>query len=950
MSCTNPIYINSANVDNFGFATIFNPLTGTGITPSVTFDIAGYTEFKAGGEANITQINFEVTDPQENFYTATINPSDSEEQVTIENLVSGLLYFGTYHIKGTLVEANASTYVIEFDVEVCDSNFLKSNNYIQGCVNMVANCLTAKLTITDETAYIYNKKQPISVGYDAKLWIPTDEDGGLEQFDFQYLPYVKNLSGYYTGNYQLSVTSVATYELECASFLEITYKAALTKTVDCTAAICELNCCWESSVQITSGSSQKAGQMQEKLLEAQPYYMAAIGKYICGKNAEYEIGMVNNILNCDCQCRQYIIQPAPITLGNANVFGDCGTVVTKDDNGDIHIHSFSYVFAKGDPSDLGYSIVTTQINECTKKTVITFDYDVFQQNILNAIANNPTFILNWQEVLGIGGCPCDDVVIESGAELLALNTASDDFTTLQDNYFVKNDVITGVEYKDETTIAGGTIDYIKYTDQIIQQTGVIQTAGSNITLPCGVCGESITDLSGYHLITETQTDCGCVQMKECDLDTPYVDYSERYGNAYRFNPQIEEPNYTTYTEIIDGNPYTMYKIFFGDAELDNTWSAVRVAIVKVSNVGVISLHETRTIIGANFGDINTPTTNNTWGNQVGLNRPSSINLDFDEIVNGDPVLYFTTFAGYVCRAVRERSSECDERANWKVYVLASTSNSLYGMKKFIVDANGNRSFIYLNTTTEKLYAFTYDNIGSKNSASNWVSTDIQVGCIGVDSNFNVELTKNYIFTVEENKIKLTIYGGGTLIANIINPANYSEYVICNAASASATSYIDGVGSVATLARPTWIQKITVGGDERYYFGNADNDITNNYIKYSYLRYLWLEHGGDPTLPDSWTFDTDVVVNNNSILDDGSWNPDTSSNANGASKGMLVVGGTGSVAISMFIYGIKIFNFTTHAVTILSGQGSASGNLETGLYMDSQWAYELSNCQGGSGES
>lgn len=947
MACTNPIYINTTNVDNFGFSTTFSPYGLAPITPSVTFDIDGYTEFKAGGEANITQINFEVLDPQENTYTATINPSLSETMVTIENLVGGLLYFGTYHIKGTLIEANASTYVIEFDVEVCDSNLLggNSNNFIQGCINAEANCVTAKLTITDQNSYIYNKKTPEFVEYEAKMWLPNNPDGGLEEFNFNDLPYVKTLAGYYTGVYQISVTSVATYALNCGAFLAITYKSALTKTIDCTAAICELNCCWAESNQIAASGGQKAGQMQEKVDAATPYYLEAFGNYFCGKNAEKAIAKVNEILGCSCTCRQYVIQPAPITLGTANVFGECGTVVELDDNGDIRIHSLAYSITKGDPSDLGYSIVTTQINDCTKRTVISFDYNVLQQNILNAIANNPQYILNWQEVLGITDCPCDGVQIDNGASLVTLNTQSPDFTTLEDTYFVKNDILTGVEYKDETTIVGGTIDYIKYTDQIIQQSGVLQNAGGNITLPCGVCGENITDLSGYKLITETHTTCGCVEMKQCDLETPYVDYSERYGFAYRFNPQIEEPCYTTYTEVIDGDPYTMYKIYFGDTENDSSWAAIRVAILKVDNVGVVSLHETRTVIGADFNDIDTPTTNNTWGNQVALNRPSSVNLDFDEIVNGEPVLYFSTFGGYICRAVRERSSECDERANWKVYVIATTSGSLYGVKKFIIDSSGNRSFIFYNNSTQKLYSLTYDNIGSKNDSANWIVTDLNISCIGTGANFNIELTKNWIFVLSEGAVNLVIYTGGTLIANIANPANYSSYVMCGNLSATATSYIDGDGLTATIWKPTWIQKIVVvGGDDRYYFGNIDPDITNNYIKLSYVRYVELR--GDPTTTADWEFNTDIVVNNNSILAGGTWNPDVSSNVNGASQGMFVLGGTGSIAVSMLFYGIKLFNFTTHTVSLLSGQATANGNLQTSLFMDSQWSYDLTNCEGG----
>jgi hypothetical protein len=145
-----------------------------------------------------------------------------------------------------------------------------------------------------------------------------------------------------------------------------------------------------------------------------------------------------------------------------------------------------------------------------------------------------------------------------------------------------------------------------------------------------------------------------------------------------------------------------------------------------------------------------------------------------------------------------------------------------------------------------------------------------------------------------------------------------------------------------------MQKIVVGGDDRYYFGNADVDTANNFIKLSMLRYVVLEHGGDPTLQDSWTFSTEIVSSNNSILNDGTWNAGVSTNVNGASQGMFVIptnnsyGGSGDVAVSMFIYGIKTFDFGSEENTILSGQGSVSGNLETEEMMDTQFEYKL-NC-------
>jgi hypothetical protein len=936
-SCTNPIYVNTTNVLNFGFSTTFDTYL-----KSILFDITGYTEFQTGGEANISQINFVVTNPQENVFTGSIDPSNSETQLNITGLTGGLLYFGTYHIKGTLVEADASTYDIEFDIEVCDNNILTTTNYVKGCINAEANCLTARLTITDDNHYYYNGiTAQTDVSYDAKMWIPNDPDGGLEEFTLPYLPYVKNLSGYFTGNYQISVTSVAYYDLGCGAEIAITYKSALTKTIDCTASICELNCCWSDSLEIANGGGQKAGQMQQKMIDAEPYYLSAMGKYICGKNAQSDIDMVNEILGCSCTCRQYIIQPAPITIGNSNVIGECGTAVTTDENGDTIISSFIYEVKKGDPTDLAFIFTTTTIGECTKRTTITFNYDVMQANILNSIANNAQYISNWQDVLGINGCPCDGVEISNGSELLTLNKANNDFSTLVDNYFVKNDIITGVEYDDITIVTGGTASHVKYTDQIIQQAGIATPSG-NITLPCGVCGGGITDLTGYKLIKEVNTTCSCVEVFECDLETPKVDFSERYGGAYRFNPQMDSPCYTTYSEVIDGNLYTMTKVYFGDLEfggtLSLTSSSIRVLILKTDNVGNTTFHETRTIIGNNFGDLNTPTTNNTWGDQVALNRPSAVNLDFDEIVNGEPVLYFSTVGGYICRAVRERSSECDERANWKVYVIFKSSKALYGMKKFILDENGNRSFIFYNFTESILMSLTYDNTGSKNNSANWSVNYIDIDLVSVGGNFNIDGTT--IYTYGTNEIKEVTYIGTTALASIANPASYSESVICDATSISATSYIDGVSSLATIAEPTWMQKVVVGAEDRFYFGNTDSDVTNSYIKLSYVRYMVKD------LEGIWTFYTDIVSSNYSILDDGTWNPDVSTTANGASQGIIEIADLG--CLSIFLHGVKVFDFVNHTIRNLSGQATAGGNLAINNYMDTQYSYELSNCEGGSG--
>jgi hypothetical protein len=949
-NCSNPKFIDTADVNYFGFNTVFNPYN-----KSMTFDISGITTFKTDGEDNITSIVFEVTDPNLNEYTADINPSLGEEEVTITGLEQGELYFGQYHIKATLTQPATSdedeqTFVIEFDVNVCYDPKLNNKNLAVGCALIEVNCSTAKMVIKEGANMKFAGKQISSITTLGTINYPIDPETSapfLAPVQFTYTPYQLSLAKSITGLYSIVLVTTAYYDLGCNCLLAIEYRSNVNKYVLCGNGMCEITCCWTESIDIIKKGGSKGSQMAELVAEAIPYYISAQLLADCGKNNDFYVKKVKEILNCDCKCesKSLLIQPNPITFGASNLIPSCGTTITEDENGDYVFHSFVYQVAPADGEDK-ISFETVQINECTKVTYATIHCDKIERCIYNILATDIDILNQWKILFGIGDC-CTDVTITNTPTLLSLNTLSDDFATLEDTYFVKNDIITGVQYQDDTQIVGGTLQVIKYFDQIIQQQGILNTAGGTITLPCQVCGESISNLSGYKLTTEATTTCGCGNNTNCDLNTPQVDYSERYGSAYRFNPQINLPPYITYTQLIDGNPYTMYKIYFGDFDTDGTYSCVRALTIKVDNLGVASIFETRTIIGANFGSgISEPTTNNTWGNEVNVNRPSSINLDMTEIVNGEPVLYFTTFGGYVCRAVKERNSECDERANWKLYVLLDTGNSLYGMKKWEVDENGNQTFIFNNNTTSGLYLFNFDNTGTKNDSSNWTTTNLNITCAGANSNFQVKLTKKWIFTLEEYKIKIVIYSGTTALAQLQNATNYDNYDIVNNAPILATAYTDGFGSVATVAQPTWMNMMLDGTDEVYFFGNADSDITNSYIKQSYIRFMTYR-GGDPTLQDSFTFSTDIVANNNSILADGTWNPSVSSNANGASQGMVEIPDVGW--LSMFINGVKIFDFDAHENQVFSGQATASGNLAETDLMDTQFSYELTNCESGSDE-
>jgi hypothetical protein len=943
MACENPLYINSANVDSFGYGVTFNPYLKT-----ITISIDGFTSFKSGGEANITSIAFTVTNENNDTYTGSINPSIGGESVTISNVQGGQLFFGQYTIVGVLTEANASTYSVQTITNVCFDARMNNANYINGssALNVEVDCGRAVMIIKEGNAFKYHGLTPSSYVYSGSVTYPNNYQ---EQVNFTAVPYQLSLIDSITGMYQVSLLTTAYYDLGCNSTLAIQYRSQVNKDIQCGAGMCDLTCCWQEALDIQERGGTQGSLMAEKLIEANPYYVEAFLLWSCGKNNDKAVAKVREILNCDCKCSQNVlIQANPISYGTANLNGECGTTITTDENGDILVHSYAYTIAKGDSGDMAFSLNTTQVGNCTKRTTITFDYDVLQQNILTAISSSQTFINNWKDVLGITDCPCDEVTTLSVPQLLEVLKQTSDYYTLADTNFVKNDVVIGAKYEDGTQITGGTFGYTEIVDQVIQQQGLITTQGQEITLPCSVCGESLVGQSGK-LITYVNSNCGCREPHECDIEIQSVDYSERYTEAYRFNPQIEDAPYIVSTEVIDGQTYTITKLIYADSFVTGSnasGSMIRYIMFKTDSVGTTTFHETRTLFGdVKVGGGSLTTYNNTAGDIVLINKASSINLDHSEVVNGYPVMYFVTFGGAICRAVRTGSSNCDERKNWTIYLLKdlqSPTKRLYGMKKWYVDSNGNQTFLYLGATDSKVYLLTYNGVGGKNIGANWTITDLNIPLASINGNINVDLREDYIFLLGTNFIKIAIYSGTNTLANLQNTANYSVVTCCDTASLTAISYSDGVGgSSATIDNPNWIQKINVNSEDRYYFGNSSTNNGNNYQNWSYLRYFAFR-GEDPSVPDSWVFDTEIVVNvaGDTPYTDGTWVADTSSAVNALSQGMCEIEDYGMVSLGLF--GVRKFDMVSKEVDVVSGQSVAGGSLDiTNPQMDTQFKYVVS---------
>lgn len=941
-NCNNPKVINTANVNQFGFSVVFDPYNKKAI-----FDISGYTIFETGGQANISDITFVLTDPLGEEHTLTIDPSNNELDGEITGLSQAVLFFGLYNVKATLTEADSSTYEINQDYNVCHDDRLTAQNYIastsngESCIDVDVDCGRAVMTIYNRANMKYAGLQPITelTTYNGTITYP---DNYQDNVVFEYAPYQLNLADSITGLYQVSLLITAYYDLGCDGKVAIQYRGRVNKDVECGAAMCDLNCCLRDALDIISKGGSKGAQMEEKMQLASYWYNAAVAEWACGNNAEDEIAQVKKILGCDCKCQKAVlIQPRPITYNGKNLIPSCGISITENENGDYLFHSFVYQVSPK-PGDGKIKMNTVQTNSCTKVTYIELDCAEIERCIYEVLADSSNIsILNqWKTLFGIEECSCDEVELNTHIESVNSVITNIHVNKLEDFYFVRNETLLGIVYQVAVTVLNGTIDSIQYHDQMVSNNAqTTDGASQSITIPCNVCSESLIDVEDRDLLINIHTECGCVLQADTPIIVSKIPYSERYDFAYRFNPQIGDAPYIEYNEYdTNGDAYTIREVIFADSAYNSlsasNGSIIRAIKLKTDNGGATTFVETRTLFGREKVGASPTTYNNVWGDQAEFDYASSICLDNSEIVNGYPVLYFVTFGGVICRAVRERDNKCDERANWKIYVINNLGDQFYGIKKWKVDDNGNQTFLVLDNTDSRIKLLNHDGSGSKNSSSNWVLTSLITTVSGANANFNID--GNVIYLLNSNQIKYFKYTGTTALASLQTASNYttSSHNLTSGAVVTPNSYVDGAGNLASVDMPLALWK---EGDV-YYFSNARfaaiGSTTNT--RGSYIRYFEV-NSENPSGPSDYTFGTEIIPNSNSNIIAGTWVAGVSSNISGETMGMCYIEDLGW--LSIYQYGVRIFDFTAKTCTLLTGQAGAGQNLDTdGIAMDTQWSY------------
>jgi hypothetical protein len=756
-NCSNPIHINTANVDYFGFKATYKPYE-----KQILLDIANYTSFKTGGAANITSIAFTITSPTNETFTAVINPSLLETSAVVIGLGNGQTYFGNYKIVAVLTEANASTYSLTIQNNICFDNRMNSLNYINASktINAIPDCNVARMIISDLTDYKYAAMDSTIVVYDGAIVFPNQYQ---PQLNISYLPYSLNLANSITGIYQIQMLAYAEYALECGSVLQIQYRSQLYQDVMCGANMCQLTCCWMDSLAIVERGGTQGAMMQDKMNEAEKYYNAAFLLYTCGKANDREVNKVREILNCDCRCSDTVlIQPKPIVYAGANMIGNCGTTINVDENGDVNFHSFVYTFKSGTGS--GINVNTVQVNECVKETTITLNIEEVEDLLYTYISENSEILTKWQELfISTNSCTGD---VEISYDIDSLNLLPSDLGVTAPLNFTNSHSLNILYLNNDIVLpSGSTLKYFRITSQklgIAATTDYLPIDGAGFS--ANVCLNQFEDAQ---ICVEVETSKGCYAVKNCTLLKVPVDYSTRFAMPYRFNPQINDlpimpdPN---------ADPLTDKGIlYFADTLFKDSSSSWGTIIRKIN----LNTGEVTTISGKSGQQVSTKTINNTLGDEVVYGYGSTIILDKNELHNGEPVIYMGTFGksasegGVVCRIVKESNCcGCDERKNWRTFVLVNPTNAFisnppihinetgdnvilkntYGIKRWL-DVDGDKISFYIKNA-DLLYHLYYSGSGSMDNASNWLvntvyndPTDINPFSFGAgadNSNINVE--------------------------------------------------------------------------------------------------------------------------------------------------------------------------------------------------------------------
>lgn len=453
------LQIGSANINNFFFSATFDLLART-----VTLDASG-TSYVGSGVNNVHGIAFAIQD-QDGVDLCTIDwtapqiPTPASSAVYVLDL-SSLNYpflFQTYSITGSIKDQNGTIYTTTpVFKKVCQPVNFNDSGYVPGMFQILPDCTNNILTIKELSLLVYNNLIPSSVSKTGILNYPT---GTISAINFANTPFSNNIV--YTGQYRINCTTVATYDLGDAVYVNVSYVTKNVFDVSCNNKMSDVICCIEGiqNTYLKDCNSAIGKNAKQQLDSIQIPLLLGLTKEINGMDASDQALLIKKQLNCDCgvsSLGQNEVTPVNPSIYSIVLEGVGGTTVpdavVTGSTKTYSIASNVYQVVKGNTGDLAYSITLDTSVANTVKYRITFNYDTMAGYILTAIANDPTLINQLNSLITVTG----------GVNLAGLNgscvidlTKSDYILTqaVNNSTFITQVVINGTVFAAPTNLFG----------------------------------------------------------------------------------------------------------------------------------------------------------------------------------------------------------------------------------------------------------------------------------------------------------------------------------------------------------------------------------------------------------------------------------------------------------------------------------------------------------------
>jgi hypothetical protein len=402
------ISVNSGTITSFGWSANINIYQR-----SITFNLLPFT---TGPNLTGRPVAFSVVD-QDGVTLATINwttPQIANAAATTSwvldlSSVNFAFLFQTYAIYAAIQDSNGSVYQTNVVyVNVCQPTNLTDQGYVPGCFQITPDCVNNVLTIQEITLLAYNGLTPF--GTPTKTGVLSYPTGSIGPLSFSNTPFSNNVV--YTGQYNLTCTTVATYSIGNDCYVLVSYLTNNVFPITCANKMANILCCISQIEQTYLKNCNNAigANAKQQLSDISLFVMNGLLKEISGQDSTFEVDYIQKYLGCNCgsaslsQSEFTPINPAVTSIVLNGVGGTTIPAPTTTGNTKTYnIASNVYQVVKGNTGDLAFTIAINTAISNTVQYVITFNYDTMAGYILTAISNDPTLLAQLNSLISAAG-------------------------------------------------------------------------------------------------------------------------------------------------------------------------------------------------------------------------------------------------------------------------------------------------------------------------------------------------------------------------------------------------------------------------------------------------------------------------------------------------------------------------------------------------------------------